>query len=90
MSMMRHGHALGVKEQLLAGQSITKLEALAVFGVSNLTSVISDMRKNGHMVQSRTITMAEAIRNLNKVAHFSPPETLPVTEIKMTQYWIER
>ena len=90
MSMMRHGHALGVKEQLLAGHPITTLEAVAVFGVSNLTARISELRKDGHAVQSRTITMAEAIRNLNEIAHFSPPEALPVTEIKMTQYWIER
>ena len=90
MSLMSYGHALGVKEQLLSGQPVTKLEAIALFGVSNLTSVISDMRKSGHIIQSRTISMAEAVRNLNKSAHFSPPEKLPIAEIKMTQYWIER
>lgn len=90
MSLMGYGHALGVREQLLNGQAITKLEAIVLFGVSNLTSVISDMRKSGHIIQSRTITMAEAVRNLNNSAHLSPPETLPTTEIKMTQYWIER
>ena len=89
MNGMKYGNALGVKELLILGHPITKLEAISLFGISCLTTIISDMRKSGHIIKSRKITMAEAVRNLNKSAHFSPPNNLPIGEITMTQYWIE-
>ena len=47
MKQNRYGIALAVKEHLHSGQPITRLEALVLYGVSNLPDVIGEMRKAG-------------------------------------------
>ena len=58
MKALRYGLAQGVKEHLLSGRAITRLDALILYGVSNLTDVISEMRRQGWVVQSQPVAFA--------------------------------
>ena len=53
MNKYSNGNTLGLREHLLSGQPITRLEAIAIFGVSNLPTSISEMRKKGFSVKKK-------------------------------------
>lgn len=89
MNNAKHGMTLAVREHLAAGQPITRLEALVLYGVSNLTDVISEMRRQGWMIESRWIPYATAVRRVNQHAVLQPPANLPVREIQLTEYWVK-
>jgi len=90
MKSMRYGLATAAKEHLAAGEPITRLEALVLFGVSNLTDVISELRKQGWVIKSRPVAFAAALNRVNRHAHVSPPANLPIREIQLTEYWVSR
>lgn len=86
--VISHGMEAAVKEHLLSGNPITRLEALIFFGVSNLTGTISELRKQGFLIKSKSIPYATAVVRVNKVALLKPPADLPIREILLTEYWI--
>jgi hypothetical protein len=90
MKNRRYGMAMAVKEHLHSGEPITRLEGLILFGVSNLTDVISEMRKEGWTIQSRSIPFAAAVKRVNEYAVLEPPKNLPVREIQLTEYWMSK
>jgi len=90
MKQHRHGIALAVKEHLHSGQPITRLEALVLYGVSNLPDVIGGMRKEGWTIESRSVPFAAAVKRVNEFAVLKPPENLPIREIQLTQYWMSK
>jgi hypothetical protein len=90
MKHSRFGLTLGVKEHLLAGNTITRLEALVLFGVSNLPDVIKEMRKGGWTIESRTTPFAAAVKKVNEHAVLEPPSNLPIREIQLTEYWVSK
>ena len=79
-----------VKEHILTGHPITEIECLVLFGVPNLFSVISDIRKNGYIVTTERVAFARALRRLNEHAVVEPPANLPVAEITVTEYRLSR
>ena len=90
MSANRYGVTLALKEHLAAGNPITRLEAIIYFGVPSLTSNISKMRQEGWMVKSRKVSYVRVLLRINKVAVVKPPANLPINEIEMTEYWLEK
>jgi hypothetical protein len=78
------------REYLLGGNLLTRLEAMVLFAVPDLTKIISDLRREGHEVERRTIPLARAIRRTNEAATLVPPAALPVQDIQLTEYWIKR
>lgn len=78
------------REYLLEGNLITRLEAMVLFAVPDLTKIISDLRHEGHEVERRTIPLARAIRRVNAAATLVPPPALPVGDIRLTEYWLSR
>ena len=90
MSKMKYGLALAAREHLASGQPITRLEALVLYGVSNFPDIISEMRKQGWVIQSRTVTYAAAMARINKHAVLQPPPNLPVREVMLTEYWVSK
>lgn len=85
-----HGMKIMVAEHLSSGKSITRLEALTLYGVQNLHAEISRLRKEGWNIKSRTIFFAEAVRRVNQNATYIPPKNLPVSEIQLTDYWLSK
>lgn len=90
MKNNRFGITLGVKEHLHSGKPITRLEALILFGVSNLADTVSEMRKEGWIIESRSISFAAAVKRVNEYAVLEPPKNLPVREIQLTEYWMSK
>ena len=88
MKSIKYGMTLAAKEHLESGKPITRLEALAFYGLSNLPDLISQMRKQGCVIQSRKVAFAAAVKRINEHAVFEPPSNLPTREIVLTEYWI--
>ena len=90
MSNVRFGLSTAVKEHLLSGEPITRLEAIVLYGLSNLTDLVSEMRKKGCYIESRQVPFAAAVKRVNKYAVLEPPKNLPVREITLTEYWVSK
>lgn len=88
MSKLKFGMALAAREHLASGAPITRLEALVLYGVSNLTDLISEMRRQGWVIESRLVSYAAAMARVNRHAVLQPPPNLPVREIQLTEYWV--
>jgi hypothetical protein len=80
----------GVKEHLLEGSPITHLECIVLFGVPGLTKVISDLRKEGFVIEKKRVPFFTALRRINEFAILQPPENLPMAEIDLTEFWVSR
>ena len=89
-SRFRHGLASAAKEHLASGAPITRLEALILYGVANLPDVVAEMRRQGWVVDSRSVPYAAAVARVNRHATVQPPATLPVRDIVLTEYWVNR
>nr|WP_314472202.1 helix-turn-helix domain-containing protein [uncultured Sphingomonas sp.] len=90
MSKDRHSGVLAAREHLLSGEPMTRLEAITLFGVPDLTKLISDLRRDGFIVHTRQVPYLVAVTRVNKHAVLQPPANLPVKEITLTDYWIGR
>ena len=90
MKKMKHGMVLAIKEHLLEGKPVTQLDAIVLFGIPSLTKVISDMRKDGWIVESQKVAYVKALSRVNKYASLIPPNNLPTKEVFLTEYWINR
>jgi hypothetical protein len=86
----KFGIALAAREHLVRGQPITRLEAIVLYGVSNLPDVVKEMRREGWVVESRLVPFATAVARVNKYALLQPPANLPVRQIQLTEYWINK
>jgi len=84
------GLNLAAKEHMLEGNPLTRLEALILFGVSNLPELVYELRGDGHIVKARKIPFAAAMVRVNKHAVLQPPKNLPIREIMLAEYWISR
>jgi hypothetical protein len=90
MASYRNGLALAAREHLASGNPLTRLEAIVLYGVANLPDVIKEMRRQGWIIKSRTVTYAVALARLNQVTVFQAPKNLPIREIQFTEYWITK
>ena len=84
------GLNLAAREHLVSGKPLTRLEALVLFGVSNLPELVYEMRKQGLMVKQRSVPYATAMVRINEHATLKPPPNLPIREIMLTEYWVSR
>jgi hypothetical protein len=78
------------REHLINGNFVTNLEASLLFGVGNLTRLISRMRFEGYVIKSQNCTYAAALTRINKYAQLTTPANLPIREIIFTEYWISK
>jgi len=90
MRPLRYGLVTAAKEHLASGKPLTRLEALVLYGVSNLTDVVSELRRQGWVIESRAAPFAAALARLNGHAQVTPPANLPAREIMLTEYWVSR
>ena len=90
MKSTRFGLVLAVKEHLAAGNPITRLDALVLYGLANLPAVITDLRRQGWIVESRLVTYASAATRINRNAVLKPPANLPAREVFLTEYWVSK
>ena len=74
------------REHLLGGTELTRLEAIVLYGVPDLTKIISDLRRDRFSVVTEEVAYAAALRRVNEHATLVPPVNLPIREILLTQY----
>jgi hypothetical protein len=80
-----------VKEHLLSGKPLTRLEAIVLYGCSNLPEVVYELRKQKIPVKGDSrVPYATAMVRINEHAVLKPPENLPIREILFTEYRLER
>lgn len=90
MTSNRFGITLALKEHMEAGMPVTGIEAIVLFGVASLTKSISLMRSEGWIIKSKRVPYRKVLLRINKHAVVQPPKNLPVDEIVMTEYWVQR
>jgi hypothetical protein len=90
MKTYKHGMTDAVREHLAQGGVISRLEAWTLFGVQNLAQVVSGLRKQGFVIESRKVPYARVLVRVNEHAVFHPPKNLPIKEIQLTEYWMNR
>jgi len=90
MKTNKFGLALCAEEHLLAEKPLTRLEAMVLYGISNLTAIISKLRKDGWVIQSQYVPYARAIRRMEGSAVVMPPKNLPIRKIQLIEYWMSR
>lgn len=85
-----NGPALAAREHLFSGQPLTRLDALVLFGLSNLPELVYELRGQGFTVDTRKVPYAAAMVRINKHAVLKPPPNLPIREIMLTEYWLSK
>lgn len=86
--MNRYQPAMALREHMLAGNRVSLLEAILLFGVQGPNAELGRLKKGGYIVKSQRVPMAKIIRRINEYAQCSPPSDLPHREILLTEYWI--
>jgi hypothetical protein len=89
-NMNSRGLNAAARDHLLAGNPLTRLEALILFGVSNLPELVYEMKKQQIRIEKRDVPYATAMVRVNKHAVLKPPANLPIREILLTEYWVSR
>jgi hypothetical protein len=90
MKKNRYGNILAMKEHLLSGNPITRLEAMVLFGIPDLTKPISVLRREGWIIKSRLLPFIAVVKRVNEHAVLQPPKNLPIREIQLTEYWLSK
>ena len=90
MSTNKNGLSFAVKEHLILGNPITRLEAIILFGVPDLTRLVGHMREQGWVIKSKKTPFATAVKRVNDYALLRPPQNLPTREILLTEYWLSK
>lgn len=88
--MLNRYGVTATREHMLSGQPITRLEAMLLYGMPDLTKLVSDLRCEGFNLQRDTVTFAQTIARMASVAQVQAPQALPTEEIKLTQYRVIR
>ena len=80
-----------VKEHLLSGKPITRLEAIVLYGCSNLPEVVYELRREKIPVEGTSrVPYATAMVRINEHAILKPPANLPIRDILLTEYKLKR
>jgi len=88
--MPEYKPAMALREHMLEGNPITLLEAILLFGVQGPNAEFNRMKKNGFLIESRSVPMATVIRRINEYTVCKVPPSLPYKEIQLTEYWIKK
>lgn len=85
-----NGAAVAAREHLLSGKPLTRMEALVLFGLSNLPELVYELRQIGFTVNSKKVAYAAAMVRINQHAVLKPPPNLAIREIMFTEYQVSR
>jgi hypothetical protein len=88
--MLNRYGVMAAREYLLGGSRLTRLEAMVLFAVPDLTKIISDLRAEGYEVTRDVVPYEAALSRVNEAATLTPPPELPTKDINLTEYRIVR
>jgi len=89
-NISKYGNVMALKEHIISGKKISRIEALVLFGVQDLNRELLRMKKSGFFIKNTKTTMTKIIIRLNKYSICSPPKDLPTNEIIMNEYWLSK
>lgn len=75
-------------ESLHQGERISRIEAMVLLAIPNLTSIISNLRKKGLTIRSAPVPYVDVLKRINQYAHFQPPNQLPINDLVVNEYWL--
>ena len=84
----KYGNVMALKEHIISGNKISRIEALILFGVQDLNRELLRMKKKGFIIKNSKVTMTKIIIRLNKFSICKPPKDLPTNEVIMNEYWV--
>jgi hypothetical protein len=84
----KYGNVMALKEHIISGNKISRIEALVLFGVQDLNRELLRMKKKGFIIKNSKVTMTKIIVRLNKFSICKPPKNLPTNEVIMNEYWV--
>lgn len=87
---IKYGKIFALREFLIKGNKISRLESIIYFGVQNLPEFIRQMKKEGFLISKRKVTMANILRRVNKSYKCLVPKKLPTRDILMMEWWLNR
>ena len=87
---VKYGNVFALKEHMLKGNKVSRLESLLLFGVQNFTAVLSNLKKERYIIKKDPVAMAKVIRRINKFTSCKTPKNLPIQTIIMHEWWIGR
>jgi len=85
---VKYQPSMALKEHMLAGNAVSLIEAMLLFGVKSPNRTLTNFKREGFVVQSRNVPMAKIIRRINQHVDCSIPDDLPYEEIDMMEYWL--
>jgi hypothetical protein len=88
--MAEYKAAMALREHMLEGNPVTLLEAILLFGVQGPNAEFNRIKKEGFLIESRSVPMAKVIRRINECMVCKVPPNLPYKEIQLTEYWIKK
>lgn len=88
--MPKFNPLIGLQEYLLDGNFISIPEAFLLFGAQSLTADLRRLKEKGFVVKSQRVPFAKIIRRMNEHMICQPPKDLPIREIVVTEYWINK
>ena len=87
---VKYGAVPALKEHMLKGNKVSRIESLVIFGVQNFTAVLSILKKDRFIIKKQPVTMAKIIRRMNEYCDCKPPKNLPTKEITMHEWWVSK
>ena len=85
---VKYGNTAALREYMLKGNRVSRIESLIIFGVQNFTAVLSTFKNDGFIIKKEVVTMARIIRRTNQFITLSSPKDLPTKDILMSEWWI--
>ena len=77
---------VAVEEHLRKGLPLTRLEAIVLYGVNDLTGRISKLKVDGMKIERKVITMEAAFKRLQTVTKCKPLARTPIKDIMTSEY----
>ena len=87
---VKYGAVTALKDHMLRGNKVSRIESLVIFGVQNFTAVLSILKKDKFIIKKQPVTMAKIIRRMNEYCNCTPPRNLPTKEITMHEWWVSK
>ena len=87
---VKYGAVSALKEHMLQGNKVSRIESLVIFGVQNFTAVLSILKKDKFIIKKQPVTMAKIIKRMNDYCLCRPPKKLPAKDISMHEWWVSK
>ena len=86
----KHGLYLAVREHFSSGKPLSRLEAMILYGMSDLPKAVNFLRREGWEIKAKKVPYARALVRLNQLVEVKVPGNLPIREIILTEYQLTK